>query len=246
MLTSYSHTLDFPVLTNNRHPKAIFNFLDLPRELRDMIYEHIVGYRRNFPLLIYQSTIRVWTEDIERKNLQNQLDFARAYFDLHGYYSYPKELVPKTKVYMSLSQMFYLRDKSTDNKQNETRSIFHKLKKSVVTQNSGVTLLSINKQINREALEILYKQNDFDFKVIDGSRPVNVMRRTLPSLRMHFGPLRLTKLRLEYACVKESRLRDISFDGVQNMRSLRTVRLVVSLPTKSKNTSPTWDELYEE
>jgi hypothetical protein len=124
---------------------------------------------------------------------------------------------------------------------------YHEHEKGPATENPVVNLLSINKQINQEALEMLYKQNNFHFRIID-RRPIDTNRRTIPSLCMHFDPLRLTKLRLEYGCARDYRLRDISFDGLQNMHSLRTLSLVVSLPAKPgipHARSATWTKLYE-
>jgi hypothetical protein len=60
--------LNLLVLTNNRHPKNIFNFLGLPRELRDMIYVYIVGKHRKLPLPIYESTMSVQIEEIENED----------------------------------------------------------------------------------------------------------------------------------------------------------------------------------
>jgi hypothetical protein len=228
------------VLTNDRHPENISNFQALPRELRDMIYTYIVGKYRKLPLPIYESIMSVQIE--EMKEIENKDTLGWEGSLRHDPARNRKR---NTEAHMSLSQKLYLRDESIDHARNDSIYISHKHKKGPATQNLVVNLLSINKQINQEAIEILYKQNNLHFRTI-GRRPTDTNRRTLPSLRMHFDPLRLTKLRLEYACTKEYRLRDISFDGLQNMHSLRTLRLVVSLPAKpGRRRSATWNKRYE-
>jgi hypothetical protein len=169
-----------------------------------MIYSYVVGKDRDSPNAVFQHTIEV------RRNYVDPpwpVYSTRRYYQDHeneSLFSPEAALKIKTEIGMRMKER-QLELRSPRPSEKPKRKLWCQQPAIIMSSTryfqagSDIQLLRVNKHIHEEASRVLYKENEFRFRLFD-NREYSRDCTTLPYWRIPWGSSHVTKLCVEFRC----------------------------------------------